>query len=89
MKLIKLSLAAAFCACAVSSLSAADSVAEAITNGKLGGTVKTTYASKTVDNRGEAATGDNDYEAFGVGLELGYVTDPLTALEQDLPGKAG
>ena len=82
MKLIKLSLAAAVCACAVSSLSAADSVAEAITNGKLGGMVKTTYANKTVDNRGEAATGDNDYEAFGAWV-LSSDTLPIlfTALE--------
>ena len=87
MKLIKLSLTAAVCACAVSSLSAADSVAEAITNGKFGGTVKTTYANKTVDNRGEAATGDNDYEAFGVGLELGYVTDPLYGFRIGLAGQ--
>ena len=79
MKLIKLSLAAAVCACAASSLSAADSVAEAITNGKFGGTVKTTYASKTTEAKPLRVITTTKHSAWVLSSDMSPIL--FTALE--------
>nr|WP_249291715.1 hypothetical protein [Campylobacter curvus] len=63
---------------------AADTLAEAFTKGKLSGTIKATYADQT-DERNPAINNEN---IFGIGLELGYVTDPLYGFRIGATGQA-
>ncbi|MCD8212779.1 MAG: OprD family outer membrane porin [Campylobacter sp.] len=83
MKLNKLSLAAVIALGCFSSANAADTLVEAFTNGKLSGTIKATYADVT-DER-SAVHNEN---IFGIGLELGYVTDPFYGFRLGITGQA-
>ena len=84
MKLGKLSLVAAVALGCLSYANAADTLAEAFTKGKLSGTIKATYADQT-DERNPAINNEN---IFGIGLELGYVTDPLYGFRIGATGQA-
>ncbi|MGG7073989.1 OprD family outer membrane porin [Campylobacter sp. 9BO] len=74
MKLGKLSLVAAFALGGLSTVNAADTLAEAFTNGKLAGTVQAHYTDYTDERKLPKQYNEN---IFGLGLELGYVTDPF------------
>ncbi|CAD7288936.1 hypothetical protein LMG7974_01247 [Campylobacter majalis] len=81
MKLTKLSLIAAV-ALTTSSFGA-DTLAEAFTNGKLSTTLKATYTDYT----DERAKSYNE-NIFGMGLEIGYVTDPFYGFRLGLTAQA-
>ncbi|CAD7288374.1 OprD family outer membrane porin [Campylobacter suis] len=86
MKLGKLSLVAAFALGGLSTVNAADTLAEAFTNGKLAGTVQAHYTDYT-DERPQGHPGFPNENIFGLGIELGYVTDPLYGFRLGLSGQ--
>ncbi|WP_170000312.1 OprD family outer membrane porin [Campylobacter sp. RM9328] len=84
MKLGKLSLVAAVALGCLASANAADNLAEALSNGKLSATLKATYADHTEK---EGTADQNNENIFGVGVELGYVTDSLYGFRIGLTGQ--
>ncbi|MBR8464345.1 OprD family outer membrane porin [Campylobacter sp. faydin G-24] len=85
MKLRRLSLVTAVALGCLSSANAADTLAEAFTNGKLSTTLKATYADQTSEFAANKPL--NNEHIFGIGAELGYVTDPFYGFRIGLTGQ--
>ncbi|QKF91787.1 OprD family outer membrane porin [Campylobacter sp. CCUG 57310] len=82
MRLIKLSLAVATISC-VGVANASDSLADALTGGKLNGKVQTTYVDQK-DERNSV----RDEELLGVQFELGYTTGSFYGFRLGVTGQA-
>ena len=82
MKLGKLSLIAAVALGCAAGANAADTLTEALTNGKLSTTLRAVYADKT--NQENAYQNEH---IFGMGVEVGYVTDPLYGFRIGVTGQ--
>ena len=82
MKLKGLSLAAVFAIGGFCGLNAADTLAQSLANGKFTGVVKATYSDHTDERYAY-----NNENIFGLGLELGYVTDSFYGFRIGLTGQ--
>ena len=77
MKLSKLSLISAIVLGFSGSVYAADTLADALKNGKVSGELKAWYWDKTVDSNGHS----NNYNITNFGLELKYITDEINGFK--------
>ena len=83
MKASKIALSLVAASCLATALNAADTLAEALSNGKFSAGVKATYATQK-DERSD----DKYHSIFGVGLEAGYVTDAFYGFRVGMTGQA-